>query len=178
MNVCFYVMITPLQRHKCLNEWSQLLFLLRDKAFMKCRMFQMHHACEKYTTCVWNDLIFLLFKKNIRYYSVIQLLIPRLTLCFYSCTLQDSLVQPDFHVKILGPLIQDILDWWNELLRLRQGLMADFSFGKSRRAFCVVTSITVCSDTPLILLMYSALMQMFLGSFLTCNTAGRMQHEF
>lgn len=45
--------------------------------------------------------------------------------------------------------------------------MADFSFGKSRRAFCVVTSITVCRDTPLILLMYSAETQMFLGSFLT-----------
>lgn len=49
-----------------------------------------------------------------------------------------------------------------------QGLTASFNFGKSRRAFWVVTSITVCSDTPLIRLTYSAEMPMFLGSFLTC----------
>lgn len=47
--------------------------------------------------------------------------------------------------------------------------MTVFNFGKSRRAFCVVTSITFCSDTPLILLMYSAEIQMLLGSFLTCD---------
>lgn len=51
---------------------------------------------------------------------------------------------------------------------LFQGLRASFNFGKSRRAFCVVTSITVCSDTPFTLLMYSAETAMFLGSFLTC----------
>lgn len=56
-----------------------------------------------------------------------------------------------------------------------QGLIADFSFGKSRRAFCVVTSITSCSDTPLILLMYSAEIQMFLGSFLTCNQEAKQE---
>lgn len=46
--------------------------------------------------------------------------------------------------------------------------MASCSFGKSRRAFCVVASITFSSDTPLILLMYSAEMEIFFGSFLTC----------
>ena len=60
--------------------------------------------------------------------------------------------------------------------------MADFSLGKRWRAFCVVTSITLSRDTPLILLMYSAQTEMFLGSFLTCkhdtnkNTRADLSH--
>lgn len=42
-----------------------------------------------------------------------------------------------------------------------------FSLGKRRRAFCVVTSTTLSTGTPLILAMYSAHMEMFFGSFLT-----------
>lgn len=54
--------------------------------------------------------------------------------------------------------------------------MAHFNLGKSRRAFCVVTSITFCSETPLILLMYSAEIAMLLGSFLTFHE-GNKQSE-
>uniref|UniRef100_A0A0E9WW89 Uncharacterized protein n=1 Tax=Anguilla anguilla TaxID=7936 RepID=A0A0E9WW89_ANGAN len=42
------------------------------------------------------------------------------------------------------------------------------SFGKRRRAFCVVTSTTLSSGTPLTLAMNSAQTAMFRGSFLTC----------
>lgn len=69
----------------------------------------------------------------------------------------------NYQWKLNGPRMNK-----RNILGLCQGLMASFNFGKSRRAFCVVTSITDCSDTPLIRLTYSAEIRMFLGSFLTC----------
>lgn len=115
--------------------------LSHNKVFMKCQMFQMYHGHEKYTTCVWNCCPPFLYLRILAFTTQVQSYSPQTAYRMWH--------------------------WFNSLL-FRQGLRADFSFGKSRRAFCVVTSITVCSDTPLILLMYSAEIQMFLGSFLTC----------